>query len=74
MVAACLYPLTGLPQVIEVFSGHKDGVSLISWIGFLVFSSFFVFYGIKRKVLPMVINNFIWAVVELLVIAGILFA
>ena len=74
MVAACLYPLTGVPQVIEVFSGHKDGVSVVTWLGFLSFSMLFAFYGVKRKVLPMAINNLIWIVVDLFVITGIIFA
>jgi hypothetical protein len=32
ILAAFLYPLSGLPQVIEVFNGQTQGVSMWSWM------------------------------------------
>lgn len=68
--ASFMYPLSGIPQVIQIFQGHTAGVSIISWIGFALFASIFLAYGLKHKVTPMIIANSIWVVVDSLVIIG----
>jgi uncharacterized protein with PQ loop repeat len=70
--AAIIYPLTGVPQVIEVFSGNVAGVSLLSWIGFTLFSALFLVYGIINKLRPIIITDSLWIVVNGLVVVGIL--
>jgi len=70
--AAIIYPMTGLPQVIEVFSGNTVGVSLLSWIGFTLFSALFLVYGIMNKLRPIIITDSLWLVVNSLVVIGIL--
>lgn len=72
ILAAFLYPLSGLPQVIEVFNGHTDGVSLWSWLGFICFSALFLAYGLVHKIAPMIITNILWIAVDSLVIIGLL--
>lgn len=72
MVAAFIYPLSGLPQVFEVFQGNVSGVSLISWIGFTAFSTLFLIYGIIHQLKPVIITNFLWIIVDVLVIVGVL--
>ena len=72
IVASFLYPLTGVPQVIEVFGGNIAGVSILSWAGFSLFSVFFVLYGLMHKVRPMIISNTIWFIVDILIIVGVL--
>ena len=68
--ASFLYPLSSIPQVISVFQGSIEGVSIYSWIGFLIFASIFFTYGIKHKIFPMLIANSIWIVMDSLVIIG----
>lgn len=72
IVASFMYPLTGVPQVIEVLGGNTAGISLLSWAGFGLFSAFFVLYGVLHKVRPMIITNTIWFVIDMLVITGTL--
>ncbi|HEV7952104.1 MAG TPA: hypothetical protein VGO98_01905 [Candidatus Saccharimonadales bacterium] len=72
IVAAFMYPLSGLPQIVTVFSGNTDGVSLISWISLLCFSILFLMYGLMHQIKPMIITNGLWIVVDGLVIVGIL--
>jgi len=72
VIASFMYPLSGIPQVIQIFQGTTDGVSLISWVGFLTFASIFLIYGLKHRVTPMIIANSIWIVVDSLVIIGYL--
>lgn len=72
MVAAFVYPAMGLPQVWHVFHGTTDGVSLVSWIGFMVFSTLFLLYGFAHRIKPLIITNAIWLAVDTLVVAGVL--
>lgn len=74
MVASFAYPLSSIPQVVNVFSGTTEGVSLLSWSIFLICAVLFLAYGIRRKVPPMIIANSIWVVMDTLVIAGIFLA
>lgn len=72
-VAAFLYPLSGIPQVIEIFQGNIDGVSMLSWAGFIVFSILFLAYGVVHKITPMIVTNALWLVIDGLVVIGILY-
>lgn len=72
IVASFLYPLCSLPQVIEVFNGNTEGVSLLSWMGFMIFSVLFLVYGLIHKITPMIITNVLWLLVDGLVIIGLL--
>lgn len=74
ILAAFLYPLSGLPQVIEVFNGQIQGVSLWSWAGFIGFSALFLAYGLIHRIAPMIITNILWLAVDSLVIIGVLTA
>ncbi len=69
---AIMYPLMGVPQIINVFSGNTAGVSLISWIAFTIFSVIFLAYGIVNKLRPIIITDSLWVVVNILVVIGIL--
>lgn len=71
LVVSVMYPLSALPQAIAVFSGNAEGVSLLSWGFFLVCASLFLTYGIRRRVLPMIVSNSIWLVMDALVVIGI---
>ena len=72
LVVSVIYPLSALPQAFAVFNGKTEGVSLFSWGFFLVCALLFLIYGIRRRVLPMIISNSIWLVMDLLVVIGML--
>ena len=72
IVVSFIYPLSASPQVVEVFAGNIAGVSLFSWVGFLVCATLFLAYGVKHKITPMIIANSLWVVMDSLVILGIL--
>lgn len=71
-MAAFLYPLSGIPQVIEVYNGQVDGVSLLSWLSFIAFSALFLSYGLIHKITPMIITNTLWLGVDGLVVIGMI--
>lgn len=72
LIVSVLYPFSALPQAIAVFSGKTEGVSVLSWMVFLVCAILFLIYGVKRRVPPMIVSNSIWIVMDTLVIVGIL--
>jgi len=72
LVVSVMYPLSAIPQAISVFQGNTEGVALLSWIFFLMCAALFLVYGIKRKVLPMIISNSIWIIMDLLVVIGLI--
>lgn len=71
MLAAIAYPLSSLPQVVEVFNGKSTGVSILSWSAFAFFSLLFIIYGTIHKVKPMVVTNSLWFIVQSLVVMGV---
>lgn len=64
IVAAFAYPLTGIPQVVEIINGNSSGVSLLSWVGFMAFSLLFFVYGFVHRVTPMIITNLLWLIID----------
>ncbi len=72
MLAAIAYPLSSLPQVIDVFRGESEGVSILSWSMFAFFSLLFIIYGLIHKVKPMVVTNALWFVAQSLIVIGVL--
>lgn len=71
-IASFMAPLNGIPQVIAVFNGTTNGVSLFSWLGFLVFSTLFFIYGLIHKIKPMMITNILYAIIDGLVVLGLI--
>jgi len=71
-LASFLYPLSGIYQVVDVLKGNTSGVSIYSWVGFSVFAGLFLVYGLKHKIVPMIISNIIWLAVDGAVVLGIL--
>ena len=72
IIASFLYPLSSIPQAIQIFHGSTDGVSIYSWVSFAVFAAIFLTYGLKHRIVPMVITNSLWVVMDSIVIVGLL--
>lgn len=72
LVVSVIYPFSALPQAIAVFQGRTEGVAALSWMFFFVCASLFFIYGIRRKVMPMIISNSIWIIMDGLVLIGLL--
>ena len=74
LFVSIIYPLSALPQAVEVFRGNTEGVSIISWLAFMLCAGLFLIYGLKNKVFPMVVSNSLWIVTDGLVVTGLLMA
>lgn len=71
--AAVIHPLTALPQVIEIYATQNvTGVSLWTWLGFMTLGVIFLSYGIVHKIMPFIVTQTLWFVIDFLIVGGIL--
>jgi uncharacterized protein with PQ loop repeat len=62
-----------LPQLLKIWTEHNaTGVSLFSWIAFFLSSLFWMFYGFVYKKNSIILLNISLAVVQFLIVLGIL--
>ena len=73
IVVAVVSPLFILPQVWAVWASKElDGVSMVTWTGFSVFSIFWLVYGVVHKEKPIIFTSFLSALFNFLVVLGVL--
>ncbi len=73
IAASFMCPLSGIPQLISAMGGNVAGISISSWSGFTFFALIFFIYGLKHRVIPMVITNLLWLVVDLAILMAVLY-
>ncbi|MET0979965.1 MAG: PQ-loop domain-containing transporter [Candidatus Saccharimonadales bacterium] len=72
-IAAVIHPLSALPQVYTIYvSQNVAGVSLWTWLGFMVIGFIFLAYGLVHRLKPIIVTQILWFVVDALVIIGVL--
>lgn len=72
-VAAIIHPLMGTPQVYQIYSTENvSGVSLLSWLGFMILGLIFLLYAIVHRIKPLIVTQILWFIVDSAVVAGIL--
>lgn len=60
-----------IPQIIKIFSMQSAaGVSLITWLGYLIASIFWIIYGILHKDKPIIVTYCMNIIVNLGVVIG----
>jgi len=64
--------VANIPQLTEIWI-HKriEGVSVITWIGFLLGSSFWLLYGIIHKEKPIIITNGLFVTIQFFIVLGL---
>lgn len=69
-------PLTVLifvPQLLKIWNEKNAvGLSLVSWVGMLIGSVFWLLYGFVHKEKPMIVVNIAIGTIQLLIVTGIL--
>ncbi len=72
-VAAILQPLMTLPQIIQIYSSHNVvGISLATWSGYAILGLLFLAYGIKHRLVPIIVTQVLWFTLQTGVVIGIL--
>lgn len=70
--AGIIGPLMLIPQILKIWvDKNASGVSLISWLAFLVGSCFWLGYGIMHKEKPIIFAYSLWICFKVFLIIGI---
>lgn len=65
-------PLFELPQLYSIYSTQDaSGVSVFTWGFFLLASIVWFVYALKKRLLPLIVTNSLYFVIELVIVAGI---
>lgn len=71
-LAVIFGPMMTLPQVYSIWIEKSDGVSVISWVSYLVIAVIWLFYGLKHKEKPIIVVQLLWIVLDVLIVVGLL--
>ena len=72
ILASVVYPLTAVPQIYKVYSRESaDDLSLLSWLLYALLETIFLIYAIRKKLLPIIIQDVLWLLVYIVLIVAI---
>ena len=73
-IAALFGVFANIPQLTRIWIDKSvAGVSIITWIGFLLGSSFWLCYGIVHKEKPIIITNALYVAIQFFIVIGLFF-
>jgi uncharacterized protein with PQ loop repeat len=73
LMAGIAQPLITLPQIIAIYGNQSaEDVSLLTWVGYLIFGIIFLIYGIVFNLKPIWAGQIIWVTMQLITVTGIL--
>lgn len=72
-VAVIAGPLMTIPQLYNIWALKENGVSMVSWIAYLLIAFLWLAYGIKHKSLPVITVQVLWIVMDAGIVLGLLF-
>ena len=74
LAIAIVEPLMTIPQIYQIWSTHNaQGVSLLSWLFYMLAAAVWLVYGIKIRDKPIILSSSLWVLTEGLVVLGVLF-
>jgi len=73
LLAGIAQPLITLPQILSIYGNQSaTDVSLLTWVGYLVFGIIFLIYGIVFRLKPIWIGQIVWVTMQTITVVGIL--
>ncbi len=73
LIAGILQPLITVPQIVQIYSNQSaQDVSLVTWLGYLVFGVIFLIYGYIFKLRPIFYGQILWVTMQCVTVIGIL--
>lgn len=73
LIAGIIQPLITLPQIIDIYGNQSaEDVSLLTWLGYLVFGVIFLVYGFAFNLKPIWVGQIIWLTMQSIIVVGIL--
>lgn len=71
-LAVIMGPIMTIPQIYSIWINKNTGVSIITWISYLIITLIWLFYGITHKEKPIIIVQSLWIIIDLLIISGLI--
>jgi uncharacterized protein with PQ loop repeat len=72
LFAGIVQPLITLPQILAIYGNQSaEDVSLLTWLGYLVFGLTFLVYGLVFDLKPIWIGQTIWVTMQTITVVGI---
>lgn len=73
MVISLIYPLTAIPQIFKIWQTQDaGGISLVTWILWLILAFPMLAYGIVHKTKPFIVMYSLWILIHITVILSAL--
>lgn len=64
-------PFVALPQLLEIWvRKNASGISVATWTGYCVLTSFWILYGVVHKEKPIVVANIVWLFFNIAITIG----
>jgi uncharacterized protein with PQ loop repeat len=71
-ISALFGAFANIPQLTRIWIDKSVmGVSIITWIGFLLGSSFWLCYGVVHKEKPIIITNGLYVAIQFFIVLGL---
>jgi MtN3 and saliva related transmembrane protein len=66
-------PMATIPQIIEVYASRDaSGISLLSWIFYLITALLGLAYSLVHRLRPLTVGNILWIIADIILIQGII--
>jgi len=67
--------IANIPQLTKIWIDKEvSGVSIITWLGFLLGSIFWLCYGIIHREKPIIVTNILYVAVQFMIVLGLFLA
>jgi uncharacterized protein with PQ loop repeat len=74
VIVAIASPAMTLPQIYAIWFQDNTGVSIVSWVAYLIAAVVWLIYGIYHKEKMIIFSNAVWIFLDVAIITGILMA
>jgi uncharacterized protein with PQ loop repeat len=61
-----------LPQLYSIWVTKTNGVSVVSWIAYLVIAVMWLVYGLRHRSVPIVMVQVLWVIIDAAIIIGLI--
>jgi len=69
---ALINPIMAIPQLYLILRNETAGVSLITWVTFLIVAVVWLFYGLKHRIKPIILVQSAWIIIDSAIVTGLL--
>jgi uncharacterized protein with PQ loop repeat len=70
---AIVGPIANIPQIMKIYiEGNISGLSLPTWISYLVMAIPWLVYGFVHREKPIIVTYILWGITNLIIVIGII--